>query len=299
MSSRSWSTRRDRHAALGGTRRLGGRARVRGCAPIAGVLDLHRRSGGDLPIVLDGLATTLRERRAAYREVRALTAQARLSGVILGMLPIGFFAFLLVTSRDEMLDAIGTPLGGVSLGVGLVLELLAFVWIRAPARGSLMEPIVAECLAAAAGACMVTVWGSPCPGAARRPRQGHRSTRALLGAVAVVVAVIAPGPKIVTVPLAILLVLAVRRFAERARALRRRAMDAEIPQLLDLLAAGSAAGLSAVAGFNGRYRRSEVRSGPSSRPRSTPSRSAPDGGPSCRRSPSGSRFRIFDERWPC
>ena len=46
------------------------------------------------------------------------------------MLPIGFFAFLLVTSRDEMLDAIGTPLGGVSLGVGLVLELLAFVWIR-------------------------------------------------------------------------------------------------------------------------------------------------------------------------
>jgi hypothetical protein len=46
------------------------------------------------------------------------------------MLPIGFFAFLLVTSRDEMLDAIGTPLGGTSLGVGLVLELLAFVWIR-------------------------------------------------------------------------------------------------------------------------------------------------------------------------
>ena len=62
---------------------------------IAGVLDLHRRSGGDLPIVLDGLAGTLRERRAAHREVRALTAQARLSGVILGMLPIGFFAFLL------------------------------------------------------------------------------------------------------------------------------------------------------------------------------------------------------------
>jgi tight adherence protein B len=97
---------------------------------IAGVLDLHRRSGGDLPIVLDGLAGTLRERRAAHREVRALTAQARLSGVILGMLPIGFFAFLLLTSRREMLDAIGTPLGGTSLGVGLGLELLAFLWIR-------------------------------------------------------------------------------------------------------------------------------------------------------------------------
>jgi tight adherence protein B len=97
---------------------------------IAGVLDLHRRSGGDLPAVLDGLTSTLRERRAAHRDVRALTAQARLSGVILGLLPIGFFAFLLVTSRREMLDAIGTPLGGTALGIGLGLELVAFAWIR-------------------------------------------------------------------------------------------------------------------------------------------------------------------------
>ena len=97
---------------------------------IAGVLDLHRRSGGDLPMVLDGLTRTLRERRAAHRDVRALTAQARLSGVILGLLPIGFFAFLLLTSRQEMLDAITTPIGRTALGVGVVLELVAFVWIR-------------------------------------------------------------------------------------------------------------------------------------------------------------------------
>ena len=97
---------------------------------IVGVLDVHRRSGGDLPTVLDGLAETLRERRAAHREIRALTAQARLSGVILGMLPIGFFGFLLLTSRREMLEAIGTPLGGTAIGIGLALEMLAFLWIR-------------------------------------------------------------------------------------------------------------------------------------------------------------------------
>lgn len=97
---------------------------------LVGVLDLHRRSGGDLPTVLDNLAGTLRERRAAHRDVRALTAQARLSGVILGMLPIGFFGFLLLTSRREMLDAITTPLGKTALGLGLGLEILAFLWIR-------------------------------------------------------------------------------------------------------------------------------------------------------------------------
>jgi tight adherence protein B len=97
---------------------------------IAGVLDVHRRSGGDLPAVLDGVVATLRERRAAIREVRALTAQARLSGAILGTLPIGFFAFLLLTSRTEMLAAISTPLGRTAVGVGIALELVAFLWIR-------------------------------------------------------------------------------------------------------------------------------------------------------------------------
>jgi len=97
---------------------------------LAGVLDLHRRSGGDLPSVLDGLALTLRERRAAHREVRALTAQARLSGVILGLLPVGFFGFLMLTSRHEMLEAIATPLGGSALGIALGLELRALLWSR-------------------------------------------------------------------------------------------------------------------------------------------------------------------------
>jgi tight adherence protein B len=97
---------------------------------IAGVLDLHRRSGGDLPSVLDGVAATLRERRAAQREVRALTAQARLSGSILGLLPIAFFGFLLLTSRAEMLRALASPLGSTALAVGLGMELMAFLWIR-------------------------------------------------------------------------------------------------------------------------------------------------------------------------
>jgi tight adherence protein B len=97
---------------------------------IAGVLDVHRRSGGDLPAVLDGVVATLRERRAAVREIRALTAQARLSGVILGTLPIGFFGFLLLTSRAEMLAAISTPLGRTAVAVGIALELAAFLWIR-------------------------------------------------------------------------------------------------------------------------------------------------------------------------
>lgn len=97
---------------------------------VVGVLALHRRSGGDLPQVLDQVAATLRERTTAAREVRALTAQARLSGAILGLLPIGFFAFLWVTSRGEIEGALDSPIGVGAVVTGLALEGVAFLWIR-------------------------------------------------------------------------------------------------------------------------------------------------------------------------
>lgn len=97
---------------------------------VAGVLALHRRSGGDLPSVLDGVARTLRERRAAAVEIRALTAQARLSGTILGVLPFGFFAFLWLTSRDEIEGALRSPAGLAAIALGLLLEGAAYLWIR-------------------------------------------------------------------------------------------------------------------------------------------------------------------------
>ena len=97
---------------------------------VAAALSMHRRTGGDLPIVLDQVAVTVRERLAMAREVRALTAQARLSGTILGLLPFGFFAFLWVTSRSDIEAALSTPAGLGSVFVGLLLEAGAFLWIR-------------------------------------------------------------------------------------------------------------------------------------------------------------------------
>jgi tight adherence protein B len=97
---------------------------------LAGVLRLHRRSGGQLPAVLDQVAATLRARRAAALEVGALTAQARLSGAILGFLPIGFFAFLWLTSRNEIQGAFHNSMGVWSVSIGLLMDAAAFLWIR-------------------------------------------------------------------------------------------------------------------------------------------------------------------------
>jgi len=96
----------------------------------ASVLQLHRRSGGDLPSVLDRVARTLSERRAATREASSLTAQARLSGAILGFLPIGFFLFLTLLSPKDMAAAYRSPAGVAAIASGFAMQGAAFIWIR-------------------------------------------------------------------------------------------------------------------------------------------------------------------------
>lgn len=97
---------------------------------VTGVLRLHRRTGGSLASSLDDVIRTLRARRDGARELRSLTAQARLSAAILGLLPLGFFLFLSVVARRDVETAYRTTAGVSAIGIGLALQGLAFVWIR-------------------------------------------------------------------------------------------------------------------------------------------------------------------------
>jgi tight adherence protein B len=97
---------------------------------VTGVLRLHRRTGGALAGALDDLVRTLRARRDGARELRSLTAQARLSAAILGLLPLGFFLFLSVVARGDVESAYRTSAGASAIGLGLSLQAAAFLWIR-------------------------------------------------------------------------------------------------------------------------------------------------------------------------
>lgn len=94
------------------------------------VVTIHARSGGDLANALDEVSSTLRQRISVRRELRALTAQGRLSGVILGSVPLVFFLFLAATSQRELAPVYRSPAGMAMIATGLVLESLAYLWIR-------------------------------------------------------------------------------------------------------------------------------------------------------------------------
>ena len=89
---------------------------------------IQREVGGNLAELLTTVADTLRERERLRRQVDVLSAEGRLSGIILGCLPLGFAAYLLVT-RPEYLAPMLTPFGLVLVATAVVLLAVGGVWV--------------------------------------------------------------------------------------------------------------------------------------------------------------------------
>lgn len=86
-------------------------------------------NGGPPAEPLDRAAATLRGRAADAAERRTHSAQARLSAIVMTILPVGMLALLLVTSSTTR-DAALTPAGAALVAVGGALNLVGWRWMR-------------------------------------------------------------------------------------------------------------------------------------------------------------------------
>lgn len=91
---------------------------------------INREVGGSLAETLDGVAGTIRERGQVRRQVAALSAEGRLSAVILMLLPFGVTGFLLMSNPGYLAPFIESPLGFGLIGVGVVLLIVGGFWLR-------------------------------------------------------------------------------------------------------------------------------------------------------------------------
>lgn len=95
---------------------------------------IQREVGGNLTEVLLTIVKTMRERAALHRQVRALSAEGRLSSYILTGLPI-FMALYLFTFRRSYIRPLWTePLGLFMSIAAIVLVVVGTVWMRKMAR---------------------------------------------------------------------------------------------------------------------------------------------------------------------
>ena len=104
---------------------------------MATAVSIQYQVGGNLAEILDTIAFTIRERVRIKGEIRTLTAQQRLSGYVVGFLPVGLVGLLMVIAPrfmnpmfEKPPELLGIPVGVILLMLGGISMLIGFALIR-------------------------------------------------------------------------------------------------------------------------------------------------------------------------
>jgi tight adherence protein B len=93
-------------------------------------MNIQRQVGGNLAELLETVATTLRGREQVRRQISALSAEGKLSALVLIALPFVIVGFLLATNPAYLAPLLTTALGLLMLGVVSGLMIVGVFWIR-------------------------------------------------------------------------------------------------------------------------------------------------------------------------
>jgi len=96
----------------------------------AGALAMCAVVGGRGADALDGVASSLRDRAAVVAEARALSAQVRMSALVVGGTPFLYIGWSALADRHALHALLGTPTGRVCIALGVGLEGLGVWWMR-------------------------------------------------------------------------------------------------------------------------------------------------------------------------
>lgn len=91
---------------------------------------LGAEMGRGTAAALDGVATTLADRRDVAGEARAAAAQATASAAMLVLLPVLFAGVLAAVDPTSLATLVGTPLGLLCLAVAIGLDVVGAWWMR-------------------------------------------------------------------------------------------------------------------------------------------------------------------------
>lgn len=97
---------------------------------VAQAIAIHREVGGNLAEVLDQVGQTIRERNQIRRQIKSLSAEGRISALVLMVLPFGIGGFLAVITPSYVGRLFQGPLGYVLLTAAAVLLIAGGLWLR-------------------------------------------------------------------------------------------------------------------------------------------------------------------------
>lgn len=96
----------------------------------ATVLNIQKTTGGNLGESLANLASVLRGRKLLREKIKALSAEAKMSAIIIGVLPVAVGALVTVIAPDYMVELYTTPTGHRNLMIGAGMMVFGTLMMR-------------------------------------------------------------------------------------------------------------------------------------------------------------------------
>ncbi|MCQ6271392.1 type II secretion system F family protein [Pseudarthrobacter sp. R1] len=96
---------------------------------IGQAIQINREVGGDLAEVLEQVAGTIRERSEIKGQVRSLSAEGKMSAVILMGLPVAVAVMMGLMNPSYMQVFIEEPMGNIMIAISAVMFIIGGIWM--------------------------------------------------------------------------------------------------------------------------------------------------------------------------
>jgi tight adherence protein B len=93
-------------------------------------IEIQREVGGNLAEVLQTTSETMVQRNRLRREMKALTAEGRISAIILALLPVGLFLFISLANPGYMEPLLTSTIGLAVLAGGVIFIGIGIFWMQ-------------------------------------------------------------------------------------------------------------------------------------------------------------------------
>ena len=97
-------------------------------------IEINYRTGGDLSVILRRLDATIRARNQIAGAVRALTAEGRISGLVLSALPPGLMLAVQFLNPEFMAPMFTNPIGKLMLVIAGTQLVVGSIWLSRMAK---------------------------------------------------------------------------------------------------------------------------------------------------------------------
>ncbi|MFO1242797.1 MAG: type II secretion system F family protein [Rickettsiales bacterium] len=94
------------------------------------VLKVQQETGGNLAEIISNLSTIIRKRKQLRLKIRAITSEGRITGWILGAIPISVFFILLFFAPNHLDPLFDTHTGNIMLGLACGMVIATFFIVK-------------------------------------------------------------------------------------------------------------------------------------------------------------------------